>query len=356
VSWRADRALAAWRWRGKIERYDLIKEGLVAFVIVGIVLVVLTTLFGSPKLAGVSIKTWAENAPKDFTATALTELVGTSESAGYGPPYNNPDLGCCGNGQLQYLGPFSIQKILGVTIPVNATEDLFMKPLRAIAVVSPGAKGALDQWSSATAEQRTAWSNAAQKATLSIEGATVKLDGGDSGPIPAMLTEMLAGARAGIVDSQLIDRPGSLYSMDYTKVLLYLGDGNYINEVGAKYTLGGQKWGVTNEIGSWPGQPWLWVYSLFYQIPPWVNYSQGSDIIVIATVTVIFLAFLLLPLIPGLRDIPRWIGAYRLIWRDYYRASGSTPAEETYAKWKENRWSAESPSQSYAAPKEDAAR
>jgi hypothetical protein len=25
------------------------------------------------------------------------------------------------------------------------------------------------------------------------------------------------------------------------------------------------------------------------------------------------------PLIPGLRDIPRWIPVHKLIWRDYYR-------------------------------------
>ena len=28
---------------------------------------------------------------------------------------------------------------------------------------------------------------------------------------------------------------------------------------------------------------------------------------------------LLLPFIPGLRSIPRWIPIHRLIWRDYYR-------------------------------------
>ena len=32
------------------------------------------------------------------------------------------------------------------------------------------------------------------------------------------------------------------------------------------------------------------------------------------------LAAVLLPFIPGLRSIPRWIPVHRLIWRDYYRA------------------------------------
>jgi len=329
--WKADKALARWRWRGAIERYDLIKEGLVALAVIGLVVVVLTTLLGSPKLAGVSIRTWAENAPKDFAATTLTELVGTSETATYGPPYNNPDTGCCGNGSLQYLGPLSPQKWAGVRIPVNAPEDLVLKPLRAIAAISPPAKDALAQWDAATPAQRTAWGNAAQKATLALDGDTVKLDGGgDSGPISGMLTAMLGAAKAGLVDSQLVDQPGSLYSMDYTKVLLYLEDGNYLGQVAQKYTLGGQRWGVTNEIGNWPGQPWLWAYSLFYQIPPWVNYSQGSDIVVIATVGALFGLLFLLPLIPGLRSLPRALGLYRVIWRDYYRRKGSAPAEATY--------------------------
>jgi hypothetical protein len=33
------------------------------------------------------------------------------------------------------------------------------------------------------------------------------------------------------------------------------------------------------------------------------------------------LAFILVPLIPGVRDIPRWIPIYKLIWRDYYRSA-----------------------------------
>lgn len=337
MSWKADRAIARLRWRGKIERYDLIAEGLIALAVVGVVLLLLTTLLGSPRLAGVSIRTWAQAAPQDFAATALTELVGTSETATYGPPYNNPQYGCCGQGSLQYLGPLSPQKWAGVRIPVNASEDLVLKPLRAIGGVLPAARDAVTQWDSATPAQRTAWSNAAQKATLTVAGDAVRLEGGDSGPIAAMLSAMLAAARAGLVDSQLIDRPGSLYSMDYTKVLLFLEDGQYLGQVAQTYSLGGQRWGVTNEIGNWPGQPWLWGYSLFYQIPPWINYSQGSDIIVIATVSVIFLLLFFLPLIPGLRSLPRALGLYRVIWRDYYRRYGSTPSREILERWRSGK-------------------
>jgi len=35
---------------------------------------------------------------------------------------------------------------------------------------------------------------------------------------------------------------------------------------------------------------------------------------------ILSLGLILLPLIPGLRDIPRWVPVHRLIWRDYYRS------------------------------------
>ena len=75
-----------------------------------------------------------------------------------------------------------------------------------------------------------------------------------------------------------------------------------------------------NEVGSWPGQPWLSAYALLYQIPPWKN--VGTDIIVIVTVIPLFLILLFLPFIPGLRSLPRRLGVYRLIWRSYYRDYG----------------------------------
>ena len=38
-----------------------------------------------------------------------------------------------------------------------------------------------------------------------------------------------------------------------------------------------------------------------------------------ATTVVLTLVLLLLPWIPGLNRLPRLLGVYRLIWRDYYR-------------------------------------
>jgi hypothetical protein len=77
---------------------------------------------------------------------------------------------------------------------------------------------------------------------------------------------------------------------------------------------------MMNETGSYPGQSWLWLYTFWYQIKPFST-SANADILVMTIMGVLSLAFILVPLIPGIRDIPRWIPVYRLIWRDYYKAS-----------------------------------
>ena len=45
----------------------------------------------------------------------------------------------------------------------------------------------------------------------------------------------------------------------------------------------------------------------------------NADALVWALMMVLSLGLVVLPFIPGLRSIPRWIPLQRLIWRDYYR-------------------------------------
>jgi hypothetical protein len=315
MSWKRDDALARRAWRGPREKYDLLKEGLVATGVVSLLAVVLTTLLGSPRLEAISFRTWARNAPQDFVATALTELVGTSETATYGPPYNS------GTGQLQALGPISPQAWAGITLPVNAPRDLVLEPLAAFAPFDPALEKALAAWNGASPGEQLAWGNAAQKAKLVVEGNVVTLQGGDTGPVGALLGGMLTAALSGGLDAQLVNAKGSFFSMDNTKALLFVADGNYLGQLAGRYALQGNKWGVMNEIGSWPGQPWLWFYTFFYQVPPWS--TIGTDIVVIATVTPIFLLLALVPFIPGLRSLPRVMRLYRLVWRPYYRKYGA---------------------------------
>ena len=87
----------------------------------------------------------------------------------------------------------------------------------------------------------------------------------------------------------------------------------------------GEQWGISHETGPWPGAWWLWPYTFLYQIPP-MSTSPNMDLQVGVIMTVVFLVLLLMPFIPVLNRLPRWLGVYKLIWRDWY----SRDRRETY--------------------------
>ena len=80
--------------------------------------------------------------------------------------------------------------------------------------------------------------------------------------------------------------------------------------------LSGDQWGVMNETGSYPGQPWLWLYTLWYYVPGF-SASANVDLIAVYLTGLATILLLAIPFIPGLRDIPRWIPVHRLIWRNW---------------------------------------
>ena len=80
--------------------------------------------------------------------------------------------------------------------------------------------------------------------------------------------------------------------------------------------LTGDQWGVMNETGSYPGQPWLWLFQMWYHVHGWSN-SDNIDLIAIYMTGLATILLLFIPFIPGLRDIPRWIPVHRLVWRNW---------------------------------------
>ena len=77
---------------------------------------------------------------------------------------------------------------------------------------------------------------------------------------------------------------------------------------------------MMNETGSFPGQPWLWLYTFWYQIPPFTtSWAANADAMVMVLMVLLTLGLALVPFIPGVRSIPRWTRVYKIIWRDYYK-------------------------------------
>jgi hypothetical protein len=289
--------------------YDLVKEFVLALVAVLVLTVVLAAAFGSPDVKPLTIAGWATADPGDFTATALAELDGTSDTAGYGPPYNTASDG-------QKLGPLALARAAGVTHPIDAAEAFVLGPLRS-APEDPAVTDALAQWSSAGADKQGAWTGAYSDALTKAGGDASAVSPGDYGPVPVLLAQLTRQARSGALDGELLAEGGS-YRTDYTLPLMFLADGGDLSAQAESQHLTGTQWGMMNEVGNYPGQVWLAPYTFWYQIPPFKT-SDNGDALVWGTMAVVGLVFLLLPLIPGLRSVPRWIPVYRLIWRDHYR-------------------------------------
>ena len=106
--------------------YDLVREFVIALVVVGALTVLLAAVLSSPDRKAISLADWADAAPADVVATATAELAGTSTSAGYGAPYDDASEG-------QKIGPLPTQKWGGVRIPVDSANDLVITPLRSTA-------------------------------------------------------------------------------------------------------------------------------------------------------------------------------------------------------------------------------
>jgi len=307
---------AAGKWHGPMRDYDLAKEFTIALIVVALITTVLAVVFSSPDEKNVTLQKWATDNPSDFVATATGELAGTTTSAGYGPPYNT-------NGDGQTIGPLPLQKWAGVRIPVDPPNDFVVKPLETVSG-DAALTGALGQWKTAGADQRTAWATAYADAIDTANGdpAGVAPSAG-YGPVPTMTEALLRMATSGQLDSQLVDSTPGFFQTDYTKSLLFLGDSGYLDDFAAGQHLQGGQWGMMNETGNFPGQAWLWLYSFWYQIPGFSDENSAlganADALIWAIMMVLSLLLMLLPFIPGLRSIPRWIPVYKLIWRDYYR-------------------------------------
>jgi hypothetical protein len=313
---KADRA----PWRGPTRRYDILKEGSIAALVILLLTFGLASLLSSPDVPPVTVASWVKAAPADFLGTAASELNGTSHTAGYGPPYNT-------NASPQKI-LFAPANWFGVTQPIDPAQTFVLKPLAAVAPTNPALAAALSQYNSASPDQQMKWANnygtAVQKVTFSSGNPAVPP--ADDGPVPVMLANELALARSGAIDADLIAQQ-PFYGTNYTMPLMFLNDGMYYSGLAASMNLTGTQWGVMNETGSYPGQPWLWLYQLWYQLPGFRT-SPNADLIAIYLTGAATILLLCIPFIPGLRDIPRWIPVHRLVWRDWNRQQAAGTASQ----------------------------
>lgn len=301
-------------WKGAYAPYDLVKELCIAIGVIALLAVLLTVLFSSPDEKPSTIAQWSQQMPVDFLTTATSELDRTSGTAEYGPPYNH------NSGSVQHAAFLEPQVWLGVSHPIDTANDYVLNPLGSIPG-DPALRSAIATYRAAPAKTQTAWAEAyakgLEKATVAADG-SVTVPSGEYGPVPSMMNSLLGLAQSGGLDGALLTS-NQFYQTDYTKPLLFMADGGLLEKRAEEQHLLGEQWGMMNETGSFPGQVWLWLYTFWYQVEPFKG-STNADLLVVLVMTVFSLAFVCIPFIPGLRDIPRRIPVYRLIWREHYQS------------------------------------
>jgi hypothetical protein len=321
-------------WTGGYAPYDLVKELFIAIGVITLLSVLLTVLLSSPDDKPSTIAQWSRQKPIDFVFAAVKELDGTSPTAEYGPPYNHSSA------SVQHFVFLHPQRWLGVSHPIDTEQDFVVGPLATIPN-DPALTAALAQYAAAPEKQKKEWAEAYAKPleetataeeeqktppnTVTESKGTVSVKpAGSAGPVPAMMTSLLALAESGGLDGSLLTSR-QFFQTDYTKPLLFMADGGLLAERAEQQHLLGKQWGLMNETGSYPGQPWLWLYALWYQVEP-MKSSPNADIQVLLIMGVLSLAFVLIPFIPGINALPRKIPIYKLIWREHYRSPPAPPA------------------------------
>jgi hypothetical protein len=340
-------------WTGPERRYDLIAEGTVAVVFVAVLCVVAAILWGSPDGGltypkgpasppgeAFSARYWDTNDPSDLAQTAVTELAGTSGTATYGPPFNTTS----GSSQ-EFIGitPAEIAKsVFGLTLPVNTANDFVLAPVsqlvapynRVVAAavarykaaggdLTPGVPG--PQVPSA---QQTTWLNNYAKALAGpaarFTPTSITVPPGNYGPVPVIIRAEMLIAQNGSLDGYFQGSQQQL-STDTTAGTMFFSDGALWGNIAEAQGVGGDQWGVMNELWNYPGQVWLWLYAGMYQIPV-MNAANNANLDLDVGLLMVLLGFLLpmfAPWIPGINRIPRWIPLYKIIYRKYYQGMGA---------------------------------
>ena len=291
----------------------------------------------SPAGQAFSAKYWDVNDPSDLAQTAVQELLGGSGTAGYGPPFNTTT-----GASQQFIGikPAEIAKaIFGLTLPINTANDFVLAPVSQLAAPSsPVVASAVSRYKAAggdlspgvaadqvASSQQMTWLNNYTKAltakSAKFTPTSITVPAGNYGPVPAIITAELAIANNGSLDGYFQGSEQQL-STNTTLGTMFFSDGSLWGNIAEAQGVGGDQWGVMNELWNFPGQVWLWLYAGMYQIPALNSNNANLDLDVGLLMIVFgFLLPMFAPWIPVINRIPRWIPLYKIIYRKYYHST-----------------------------------
>jgi hypothetical protein len=198
-------------------------------------------------------------------------------------------------------------------------------------LLGPRVSAAVAAWRAATPDQQRAWASEYEKALGTITpqagsgmGATPspdysKIGGlqGDFGPVPVLVATDLILARDGHLDHNLLAAdPGHAFHL--VNIWLYDHPG-MLNQASAN-GLTDDQWGMIKERGFGVG-PWYLILPNIVHVK-FPSGSTGGPFVAWNVAIALFFMFGL-TLIPGVRDLPKHLRLYRLIYR--YPLRGERP-------------------------------
>ena len=284
-------------WAGATRRYDLVKEAVFALLVVTGLVLVLSAVFSSPDVKPVTVASWASTVPKDFLATALSELDGTSASRTYGPPYTH----VAGAGQ-NVIGGLSLQRSSASTSRSTRRERLCsgrsrsrrirIRPSRAALLAYEPRRRRDSAWRGRT---RTRRRSTAERGSGKPHAARVRAGADADG-------HLLAMARSGGLDAALIST-GRFYQSNFTKSLLFLADGSYLEDARRQAEPAREPVGDDERDGQLPRAGVALALHVLVPDPALLD-LENADAQIWGLMAILSLAFVLVPFIPGVRSIP----------------------------------------------------
>jgi hypothetical protein len=310
--------------------YDLIGEVLIVFIFLAIIITALAIIFGSPDYPPVRGEDVAKRQPIAYLRTSAVFLAGESDLQTYGPPYT-PD-----SAHAQTVLGIAPANWFGVTIPINPAEDFVIKPLERVSVLNKDIANALRTYDDAAPDQRQAWLKAYLAALdkAAVVNGEAQIPIGEYGPVAMLMDGMFQLGRAGLLEGALESGTRLPYTLDFTRSLLFF-QGDVAEGVANKLDMLGEQWGISHETGAYPGAWWLLPYTFLYQIPPMSN-SSNADLQVGVIMVALFFILFFTPFIPILNRLPYWLGAYKIIWRDWYQREKATHESNERARQQPN--------------------
>jgi hypothetical protein len=206
----------------------------------------------------------------------------------------------------------------------DPSQVFVLNPLRQYApLLGSDVQSAIQTYDAASSDQQQAWASNYDKAlaTITPQGGGdmggmpspdyAKLDTlqGDFGPIPTLVKADLQLAQGGFLEQylQAVD-PG--HSFHLTNIWLY--DHPQLLNTAVAEGLTDDQWGMVKERGFSVGPWYLFIPAVIHVKMPSGATGQGF---VIGNLVFAFFLLFIVPLVPGLRSLPRYLKLYRFIYR-----------------------------------------